>query len=291
MTARELLHVYYGLKFLEVVPADRNAPSFKDGLGVALQRRRQSQDSARDLRSLIAKNYRRLGSSATQLGCRRTGTGDGGGTSRAQVDAADPGLRASTRRGSFQLTAPYRNRKRLRQEIESIFAVKLCQETLRPSACEVKASGSARHTEQRARSERNAGGVRGRARQQPQTISRSLRKASLKINELALRTRRPIAIVGRTMQRNCRSLRHRWRCKQHPNGAINAGLLVFAPILLAIAQVLDPPEPRFAQWLASLLLGALNIEHSSSPELARPDRPFGLGRYAPRTPSARNWND
>ena len=64
------------------------------------------------------------------------------------------------------------------------------------------------------------------------------------------------------MQRNCRSLRHRWRCKQHPNGAINAGLLVFAPILLAIAQVLDPPEPRFAQWLASLLLGALNIEQS-----------------------------
>ena len=41
-----------------------------------------------------------------------------------------------------------------------------------------------------------------------------------------------------------------------------AGLLVFAPILLAIAQVLDPPEPRFAQWLASLLLGALNIEQS-----------------------------
>ncbi len=29
----ELLHVYYGLELLEVVPADRNAPSFKMLLG------------------------------------------------------------------------------------------------------------------------------------------------------------------------------------------------------------------------------------------------------------------
>jgi hypothetical protein len=38
--------------------------------------------------------------------------------------------------------------------------------------------------------------------------------------------------------------------------------LIFAPSLLAIAQVLDPPEARFTQWLASLLLGALNIEQT-----------------------------
>lgn len=36
--------------------------------------------------------------------------------------------------------------------------------------------------------------------------------------------------------------------------------MIFAPSLLAIARVLDPPEARFTQWLASLLLGALNIE-------------------------------
>ena len=33
-------------------------------------------------------------------------------------------------------------------------------------------------------------------------------------------------------------------------------------MLLAVAQVLDPPEPMFKQWLASLLLGALNIEQT-----------------------------
>ena len=32
--------------------------------------------------------------------------------------------------------------------------------------------------------------------------------------------------------------------------------------MLVIAQVLDPPEARFTQWLASLLLGALNIEQT-----------------------------
>src|SRR5207244_3942178 len=37
---------------------------------------------------------------------------------------------------------------------------------------------------------------------------------------------------------------------------------LFAPTLLAIAQVLDPPEALFKQWLASLLLGALNIEQT-----------------------------
>ncbi len=42
----------------------------------------------------------------------------------------------------------------------------------------------------------------------------------------------------------------------------HAGVLVFAQSLLAIAQVLDQPEARFTQWLASLLLGALNIEQT-----------------------------
>ena len=37
---------------------------------------------------------------------------------------------------------------------------------------------------------------------------------------------------------------------------------MLAPKLVAIAQVLEVPEPMFKQWLASLLLGALNIEQT-----------------------------
>ncbi len=34
----------------------------------------------------------------------------------------------------------------------------------------------------------------------------------------------------------------------------HVGVLVLAPILVAVAQVVDPAEPLFKQWLASLLL-------------------------------------
>jgi len=37
---------------------------------------------------------------------------------------------------------------------------------------------------------------------------------------------------------------------------------LLAPKLVAIAQVLEVPEPMFKQWLASLLLGAVNIEQT-----------------------------
>ena len=80
--------------------------------------------------------------------------------------------------------------KRLRQEIESIFAVKLCQETLRPLAGGVKVKLQA------VPSTRTTPEESGRYQQQPQTVSRTLGKTSLEINELALRARRLIAIVG-----------------------------------------------------------------------------------------------
>jgi hypothetical protein len=50
------------------------------------------------------------------------------------------------------------------------------------------------------------------------------------------------------------------------------GVLVLAPVLVAVAQVVDPAEPLFKQWLASLLLGALNIEQTKFlnwPDLSR----------------------
>ena len=98
--------------------------------------------------------------------------------------------------GGFELSGIYGIGKRLRQEIESIFAVKLCQETLRPLAGGVKASSGTRTTPEES----------GRYQQQPQTVSRTLGKTSLEINELALRARRPIAIVGPKMPGNRQGL-------------------------------------------------------------------------------------
>ncbi len=66
------------------------------------------------------------------------------GPSRAQVNAADRGLRASTMAG-FEPSENLRDWQTAAPRIESIFAVKLCLETLRPLAGGVKASSGARH--------------------------------------------------------------------------------------------------------------------------------------------------
>jgi hypothetical protein len=42
----------------------------------------------------------------------------------------------------------------------------------------------------------------------------------------------------------------------------HAGLLLFADSLRSLANTLTPPEPLLAQWLASVLLGAANIEQT-----------------------------
>ena len=98
----------------------------------------------------------------------------------AYVRARWPDLSRAGTYGIRQTAAP---------RIESIFAVELCQETLRPLAGGVKASSGARHAGE-------AGGVGvGTNQQQPQMVSRTLGKTSLEINGLALRARRPIAIV------------------------------------------------------------------------------------------------
>ena len=59
------------------------------------------------------------------------------GPSRAQVNAADRGLRASTMAG-FEPSGNLRDWQTAAPRIESIFAVELCQETLRPLAGGVK---------------------------------------------------------------------------------------------------------------------------------------------------------
>ena len=121
------------------------------------------------------------------------------GPSRAQVNAADRGLRASTMAG-FEPSGNLRDWQTAAPRIESIFVVELCQETLRPLAGGVKASSGARHAGE-------AGGVGvGTNQQQPQTVSRTLGKTSLEINGLALRARRPIAIVGPKMPGNRQGL-------------------------------------------------------------------------------------
>ncbi|MCI0419920.1 MAG: hypothetical protein L0312_11965 [Acidobacteria bacterium] len=248
----EQLHVYYGLELLEVVSADRNDPNFKMLVGrlyncglnlVVLQRTfavdpKTIQRWGGALRSRDAHHLLRV------LAGRR-----GGRKLTPEIEAYVrvrwPDL---SRRGTYGLG------KRLRQEIESIFHVKISQETLRPLRGKLKrgeglsgerTSDQAVETTASGLPESSQGGLEG------QEVSSTAREMSCGCAPEGSEPKSGLA---------CPALRLEAAPQSH--WCDHAGVLVFAPMLLAIAQVLDPPEALFKQWLASLLLGALNIEQT-----------------------------
>jgi transposase len=132
----EWLHVYYGLELLEVVSADRNDPSFKmlvgrlHNAGVRLKVIEQTF-------GIDAKTIRRWGRALRSRDAE-------------ELIRVLEGRRAS-RKLSSEIKAYVRARwtdlvreglygigKRLRQEIQRIFGVKLSQETLRPLLGELR---------------------------------------------------------------------------------------------------------------------------------------------------------
>ena len=120
-----------------MVSADRNDPSFKMLVG----RLHNAGVSRRVLQETFRDDPKQFdaGSSATQRRWRRIGAGVGRTASQPQADAADQGLCASTLGGFEQSSSEtYGIGKRLREEIESVFAVKLSQETLRPLLGQLK---------------------------------------------------------------------------------------------------------------------------------------------------------
>ena len=143
----EQLHVYYGLELLEVVAADRNDPNFKmlvgrlynAGLNLVVLHRtfgidpKTIQRWGQALRSRNAEQLLRV--LAGRRGRRKLTV-----EIEAYVRVRWPDLIIS-RSGTYGLG------KRLRQEIESVFAVKISQETLRPLLGKLKrGEASARAT-------------------------------------------------------------------------------------------------------------------------------------------------
>ena len=243
----EQLHVYYGLELLEVVPADRNAPSFKMLVGrlynAGLSRRVLQETFQVDL-----KTIQRWGSALRShdgeelvrvLAGRRAG--------RKLTPQIEAYVRA--RWADLSSAGIYGIGQRLREEIESVFAVKICQETLRPLIGQLKRRPVVGPPE----GEQAATGAPNESEAEPTTaddLQQSERNAP-EDQRVSSQREETTCGCGPALPAAPQTV---W-CD-------HAGVLVFAPILLAIAQVLDPPEARFTQWLASLLLGALNIEQT-----------------------------
>lgn len=245
---QEQLHVYYGLELLEIVSADRKGPSFKmlvgrlHNAGVSLRVLQQTfQSDAKTIlrwgRALRSRNAEELVRVLEGRRASRKLTPE----IKAYVRARWPDL---VRQGLYGIG------KRLRGEIKSVFKVELSQETLRPLLAELKrkpgpasGAGQAEGTtaEGLPQSNQNA--------PEDQAVSSETREKPCDCaeGELAADTDTPTLALESAPQTV-------W-CD-------HAGVLVLAPILVGVAQVVDPAQPLFKQWLASLLLGALNIEQT-----------------------------
>jgi hypothetical protein len=255
---QERLHVYYGLELLEVVSADRNDPSFKmlvgrlynAGVGLrVLQLTFQSdaktiQRWGRALRSRDAEELIRV------LEGRRA--------SRKLSPEIKAYVRA--RWSDLMREGPYGMGQRLRQEIQRIFGVKLSQETLRPLLRELKQKKPSSATPPESCEPTTAEGLpqvgQNAAADQPLSPQVWEKPCDCAAADVEPETETSWALEGAPQTLWCDHL----------------GLLLLAPVLVAVAQVVDPPHALFKQWLASLFLGALNIEQTKFlnwPDLSR----------------------
>lgn len=247
---QEQLHVYYGLELLEVVSADRNDPNFKmlvgrlHNAGLSLRVLQSTfqvdpktiQRWGRALRSRDAQELIRL------LAGRRAGR-----KLTLEIEAYVGARWADlSRRGTYGISG------RLLEEIESVFKVKLARETLRPLVGKLK------------RGQALASSVETTAEGLPQPSQEAADGQPLNSEKKETACGCSAASSAEWMESGAASALSVPTLESVPqtHWCDHAGVLLFAPILLAVAQVLEPPEARFKQWLASLLLGALNIEQT-----------------------------
>ena len=284
--AQENLHVYYGFELMEVVPNEREAPALK----LLVARLYNAGVNARILSATFLVDRKTM-----QRWGRALLSGDPQELSRVLAG------RSAGRKLTPEIAAYVRTRwpriagesryacsARLCREIDSVFGVQLTTETLRPLIGQLKSAaiGSSHSAAQpgvgvplpsRAAAQTSGGGeglsgrsgageAGGDGEEKRETACECAPSPSLLVPlpEGQLSTEElsgaqgppsgppkpkaspvlPFDGPGQT----------RW-CD-------HVGVLLFWAALLKVSRVIDPPEPLFAQWLASLLLGALNIEQT-----------------------------
>jgi hypothetical protein len=246
---REELHVYYGLELLEVVSAERNDPDFKMLVGrlsnAGVSRRVLQQTFEVDPKTIQRWGRALRSHNADEL--IRVWEG------RKANRKFRPEIQAYVRVRWPDLVKEglYGIGKRLRQEIERVFKVKLSQETLRPLLGELKRQPV---------SSAWAGGDAGPA------IAEGLPPPSPKAPDnqgLSSEAREKVCDCV-PVDRPAESAKPELALEGAPQTlwCDHLGMLLFAPVLVAVAQVVQPAQGLFKQWLGSLLLGALNIEQT-----------------------------
>ena len=156
--------------------------------------------------------------------------------------------------------------KRLREEIQRVFGVKLCPETLRPLLGELPRQSAAAAGPVAGAPATTAGGLPQSSQNAPdhQGVSSPARE---QVGDCAPGEAPPesagqalaLAALPQTL----------W--------GDHLGMRLFARVLVAVAQVVEPAGALFKQWLASLLLGALNLAPTQFLNWADLSRRLGAG--------------
>ena len=255
---QEQLHVYYGLELLEIVSANPIEPSFKMlvgrlyNAGVRLMVLQQTfQSDAKSIRrwgrALRSRNAEELVRVLEGRRANRKLTSE----IKAYVRARWPDL---VREGLYAIG------QRLRKEIKSVFKVKLSQETLRPLLAELKRQPG---------SSSGAGPAEGTT---AEGLPQSHQNAPEDQPVSAGRREKPCDCPGSQVAPGLEAPALELEPAPQTAWCDHVGVLVLAPVLVGVAQVVAPAEPLFKQWLACLLLGALNIEQTKFlnwPDLSR----------------------
>lgn len=274
----ERLHVYYGLELLEKVSADRDDPNFRMLLGRlyngGLNRRVLAETFQVDPKTMRKWGRALLCGDAQQMVQEL-----GGGRTRRKVTLEIEAY-VRTRWPAVTAQRTYGAMVQLCREIQGVFQVKLDPRALRPIVRGLKGGAGLAQSEAAGSAVSPAGvpGVQG-AEEAGTTGSRfpegpqlepSLQALSSPIREsvassqsagVSPRPSDPAPVASGPAQSWAAPTPALERSPQ-TLWCDHAGVLLFAPLLVAVAQVLDPPQPLFKQWLASLLLGALNIEQT-----------------------------
>ena len=289
---RSRLHVYYGFELMEVVPKEREAPAFKLMVGRLYNAgvngsmlcatfdvdRKTMQRWGRALRSGDPEQLVRV-LAGRSWGRKLTPE------IQAYVRTRWPVMQAERRSGCSV---------RLCREIQTVFGVELSTETLRPllgclkaeqapgraaspaaagppSACSLEVADAVEKTDRpgevSAMPAVSVGSADALGWDEERETSWGSKVSALPPSEPAVK---PTASESEAVSPRGVAVADKPKgspaLAPYPPGQTrwcdHVGVLLFWTSLIQAAGVVDPPEPLFAQWLASLWLGAVNIEQT-----------------------------
>jgi hypothetical protein len=248
---RAELHVYYGLELLEVVSAERDEPDFKMLVG----RLANAGVSRRVLQHTFEVDPKTMQRWGRALRCRNASELIRVFAGRRANRKLTPEIQAYVRMRWPDLAkdGTYGIGQRLRQEIQRVFNLTLSQETLRPLLAELRSQPIPA-----ASAGANAGATIAGALPQSSDPSADHQAVGSPAREKPCDCIRGDATLPPESAGSALAL----GAPPQTLWSDHLGLLMFAPVLIAVAQVIQPAEALFKQWLASVLLGALNIEQT-----------------------------